>query len=178
MPARSQELRAKNRRVFAVSYLTAALVIGALFLWWSPEYEVVDYVDREAEPMTGALPTSPLFVLVRFGPPAIFEMDGTSRTEPAERVLEAGRVIDLPPECREAFLAASLPVSGALRVHVDGSGDASVLDVDESTGIPCGDEAMTVMADALLHEWLRDAEFAAPAELSQPVALLEVAEPS
>ena len=182
MRTRSEELRARNRRVFAVSYLIAALILGAIFVW-SPAYDVEPLPSKEIERVSAeegeesTPPTSPIFVQVLFGPPVISARDGTLWEEPEGRTLEVGRIVDIPGECQEVFASEPLPIAGRVRLRVGGAGDADLVEVTESSGRPCFDQLIALVADALHYEWLPDDRFPPPVDLVQPVSILDLAEP-
>ena len=138
-----------------------------------------------AEPMGGrevqggaTHPTEgPLVLLnVRFGPPAITTEDGVFRTEPPRGELRTQRLVRLPAECAALSPRGRTFLTGRVRLRVDASGNASVVELTEGTGEWCGDEALTTVADALRYRWLPDERFPAPVELVQPVMLAEVEE--
>lgn len=174
MQTRSAELRARHRKIFAWS-LGAAVVLHVALFWLAPTFHAEPLGGMEVQGYVETGTDGPLLVLgLFFGPPTIFPGDGESWTEPAERVLEAGRIVRLSPECEGYGLGA--PLSGSARLRVDGAGYAMDVEVAESTGEPCADEALTIVADALRYHWLPNERFPAPVEVVQPVTLVEVEE--
>jgi len=176
MRSRSEELRARNRRIFAISYLVAALLLVVIFVS-APGFRVQPVPSTEVEHVhAAAIPDWPLFGQVLFGPPRIRTTDGPTREEPDARTLEVGRVYNMPSDCKDAFLTESLPISGEVRLHVAATGKADLVEWTESTGSPCVDRFIGQFAAALHYEWLPSDRFPPPVDLIQPVRLLDVAE--
>lgn len=172
---RSEQVREQNRRALAWGLVIAA-VLHVAFFALSPTWE--------AEPSEGWTKGSeeeapefatPVFVRISFGPPAIEAPDGTIHQEPADRMLEAERLVRLPEPCREEAESAGELPSGSVRLRVNAGGRVTATAIEESTGLTCGDELITMVADALWYRWLPSERHPAPVELVQPVTLLESA---
>lgn len=175
--SRSEELRAKSRKIFAWSYAIAAGILGWVFFVWSPEYNVETWGEPglRSEVVQGT-PATPVRVTWFFGPPDIQGADGTVSTEPPTRVLEAARVMKLPVECRDGRVPLPDGISGRVRLRVNVSGEAAVEEIVQVTGSACGDQLITAAGESLRYHWLPSEEFPAPVRLVQPVTVVEVAE--
>lgn len=170
MSSRAAELRARHRKIFAWSLGVAVLLHVAVF-WLSPTFRAEPLGGMEVQGYVETGTDGPLMELALFfGPPTIFPGDGEPWTEPAERVLEAGRVVRLSAGC-EGF-GLPVPLTGRARLRVDPAGHTMAVEVAESTGEPCADEALTIVADALRYHWLPNERFPAPVEVVQPVTLV------
>ena len=171
MISRSTELRKRDRRVFRASFGIAILLhVAALGLvaWprtgpeWRPGGETI---QLEVDAWTG----TPIDVF--FGPPKIYEADGTIAEEPPDRILEAVRVLQMPPECLAREIAPTAPGSGQVRLTVNSSGRIDAVALDQSTGDPCWDRVATRVAGDLWYQWLPSDRFPAPLELLQPMTV-------
>ncbi len=156
--------------------LALALVIHVAVFVFSPDFVVVPPGESKAASSefraSDVTPTTVYEVV--FGPPAIRAPDGTVWQEPQDRVLRATRVTDLPMLCAHLVGNDRTPLQGAVRLLVDQDGNASVVEVEESTGDWCVDRILVRAADALRYHWLPSERFPAPVELVQPVALQAV----
>ena len=108
---------------------------------------------------------------VFFGPPRIFEPDGTLSVESPDRVLEAARAIRPPLACPASVRVARTPGSGSVRLTVNASGRIDAVTLDESTGDACWDVVATRVAADLWYRWLPSERFPAPVELLQPLTV-------
>lgn len=169
--SRSNELRRRDRRVFRVSLgIAVVLHVAALGLigWsrvaptWRPDSEAV---RLEEDPWTGTP------VAVFFGPPKIVEPDGTLSEEPADRILEAVRVLGMPPICMGREIATAAPGLGEVRLTVNARGRIDAVTLTRSTGDACWDQVATRVAGDLWYRWLPDERFPAPLELLQPLTV-------
>ena len=169
--SRSTELRNRERRVFRVSLGIAVVVhVVALGLvaWassvpeWRPDH---DTVVLEPEYWTGTR------VDVFFGPPKIFQVDGTIAPEPPDRVLAAVRVLQMPPLCLAREIPPGAPGSGEVRLIVNAEGRIDSVRLERSTGDACWDRVAMRVAGDLWYRWLPSARFAAPVELLQPMTV-------
>ena len=171
MKTRSAKLRERDRRVLAWSLAIAAVLHVAVFLLW-PEFEV--------EPLPGAdISVAPsgrgddlgIYVDLFFGPPDLFEADGSFTREPPDRFLEADRILRLSTVCAELVEGAPTPVHGRVRMVLNASGRADTAEVARSTGDQCGDEMMLAVANDLIYRWLPSDRFPAPVHLIQPITI-------
>lgn len=172
MKTRAGERRRGERRVLLWSLLAAATLHVAAFLLW-PAMAV--------EPLPGVqagidLHGAAVYVDVLFGPPDIFEADGSLSEEPPERVLEVDRILSLRTGCPTLTRQGRPPAHGSARLRIGASGDAELRGVHESTGDACADEVLAVTAGALKYHWLPSARFPSPVDLIQPVTLFEARE--
>ncbi len=159
--------------MFAWSFGLAALLHIAVFVLWPGfRIELLPGSDGRGETVSEA-EGSPTFVDVFFGPPDIFEIDGTLSREPPERVLEADRVLQLPTECATLSQEGRTPAYGRVRLRVRPSGRADVIGIAQSTGDECGDDVIETVAGDLLYHWLPSERFPAPVDLIQPVTLTQ-----
>lgn len=172
MRSRSAELRKRERRVLAWSLVAAAALHVAVFVLWR---------GYRVEPLTGSSDMrvgsgqttgTAVYVEVVFGAPVILGPDGSRFPEPPERMLEAARVLRLPPECAGLGGDGALPVDGRVRLRVNARGRAEVLETLDSTGDACGDEVVRTVSDALWYRWLPSERFPAPVDVLQPVRLV------
>jgi len=173
MKTRSEELRDRNRKVFAWSLAIAAAIHVALFLWL-PAFDaqplVLTEIRNEGDTQEVGTPT---FVDVLFGPPAILAADGTVSTEPLGRVLQADRLVHLPTECSSLSREGRTPAHGQVHLTVDASGRTDDVEIEESTGDACADEVLSRVASDLWYRWLPSEDFPAPVDLIQPITLAE-----
>jgi hypothetical protein len=176
MTSRSAQLRRQQRRVLGWSLAAAVLLHVAVFVF-SPTFHADPLVGGDAHADLGDRPgteaRAPLAVDVRFGPPRITLPDGSTWTEPPDRVLEADRVVDLPPGCSQGMGGEGATATGAVRLRVPPSGRAEVVEVVEGAGNPCADRILSMVAGALWYHWLPDERFPAPVDLVQPLTLVE-----
>ena len=173
MKTRSAQLLGTHRRVLAWS-LGIAVVLHLALFFLTPQFDVKPLPGSEAQRQAENGGASVLmFVDVLFGPPAIYTGDGTLSSEPPDRVLEAQRMLPLPTECASLDYDWRTPARARVRLRVRASGRATVVELTESTGDPCGDEVITKMADALRYRWLPDERFPAPVDLIQPVTIVQ-----
>lgn len=173
---RSAELRARNRTVYFWSFTVAALAYVVVLFVWAPTFEIESLDGTPIQQRsTVQFAESPTFVEVLFGPPEISGADGTVWQEPGERVLEIGRLLELPPECSASLASGQVrePAFGfvRLRVLVDGHVDVDSVELTQSTGDACGDRVIAAVADALWYHWLPNERFPAPVDLIQPIML-------
>ncbi len=175
MKTRSQQLRARGRKIFAWSLGIAAAIHAAVFLL-TPGFrtELVTSSEIRLERPGGSAAGSPILLSIFFGPPTITAPDGTTHTEPPDRVLEAERLVLFPEDCPPLALTAETALRGRVRLRVNPSGRTKVVDVAGSTGNSCGDEVMSIVADALWYHWLPNDAFPPPVELTQPITMTEV----
>jgi len=164
--------RERHRKVLAWSFAVAILLHLALFLL-SPELRVKVLGDPAVEAVQVGPPLDVPWALdVRFGPPTLTAPDGTSWQEPADRVLQTVRLIELPPLC--AAMAGDQPISlrGSVHLQVNVEGHAAVVELVEGTGTACGDHLLRSVAGDLRYHWLPTSRFPAPLDLVQPVRLM------
>jgi hypothetical protein len=169
MKTRSDELREQSRRVLGWSLGIAALIHVAVFYfvsWSGTEGESGSGLTLLATAQWTGAPVD-----VFFGPPKIFEPDGTLSTEAPDRVLEAARAIRLPPACSASALEVGTPGSGSVRLSVNGRGRVDSVALNESTGNACWDGVATQVAADLWYRWLPSDRFPAPVELLQPITV-------
>ena len=169
--SKCHELRRRDRRVFRISLgIAVVLHVAALGLigWskmaptWTPDSETV---RLEENSWTGTN------VAVLFGPPKIFRADGTLSEEPPDRILEAVRVLGMPPLCVGREIAAAAPGLGEVRLTVNARGRIDAVTLTRSTGDACWDQVATRVAGDLWYRWLPDERFPAPLELLQPLTV-------
>lgn len=170
---RSEELRERNRRVLLWSLGVASVLHVAAFVLW-PEYTVEPLTAPDAKLETlGDTGGIALYVEVTFGPPEIFERDGTISVDSPRRQLEAARVLRLPQECARLTDPEALPYRGSVRLGLGTEGRAEAGGIVASTGDACADQVIRTVADALWYRWLPNERFPAPVDLIQPVTLVE-----
>lgn len=171
MSRRSADRRKRDRRVLRVSLgIAVVLHVAALGLitWsrgaptWQPDS---DAVRLEEDPWTGTP------VTVFFGPPRIVQVDGTLSEEPADRILEAVRVLHMPPICLTREIATAAPGLGEVRLTVNTDGRIDAVTLTRSTGDDCWDRVATRVAGDLWYRWLPSDRFPAPLELFQPLTV-------
>ena len=169
MNTRSDERRVRQRRVFRLSLGIAAAVHVAVIGWvswslaqpkWTPDQ---DSVQIEAGSWAG----TPVDVF--FGPPRIFLADGTIAEEPPERILEAERVLGMPPVCLSREIPPGAPGAGEVRLTVNAAGRIDAVALARSTGDACWDAVAMRVAGDLWYRWLPNDGHPAPVELIQPV---------
>jgi len=171
---RSQELRARGRRIFTWS-LAAALVIHVAVFLLSPSFHTELLTSREIRlDPSGSSFAIPVLLALHFGPPMLTAPDGTTRKEPPERVLDVERLVAFPEECAPFQEAAPTALRGSVRLSVNPSGLTKVVDTVVSTGNPCGDQVMAIVAAALWYHWLPNDAFPAPVDVEQPITMSEV----
>lgn len=175
MKTRAQQLRTRGRKIFAWSLAIAAAIHLAVFLL-TPGFrtELITSSEIRLERPGGPADGAPILLSLFFGPPTITAPDGTPHTEPPERFLEAERLVLFPEDCPPLLLAGNAALLGRVRLLVNPSGRTRVVDVATSTGNPCGDEVMTIVADALWYHWLPSDDYPAPVQLTQPITITEV----
>ncbi len=175
MRTRSDELRARHRKVSAWSFLIAALVYAAVLFVWAPQWRAERLDSKEIRLVASErVVESPMAVEVLFGPPEIFTSDGSVWQEPPDRVLEARRILELPDDCADLVLAGREPMSGLVRLRVPVDGRVDRVELTQTTGDACGDRVILAVADALLYRWLPNDQFPAPVDLIQPITLREM----
>jgi hypothetical protein len=171
MSRRSNEIRQRDSRVLRISLgIAVVLHIAALGLiaWskvaptWRPDAEAV---RLEEDAWTGT------HVAVFFGPPRIVQPDGTLSEEPPDRILEAARVLRMPPICMTREIATAAPGLGEVRLTVNARGRIDAVALTRSTGDACWDQVATRVAGDLWYRWLPDERFPAPLELLQPLTV-------
>jgi hypothetical protein len=108
----ASERRRRDRRVLVVSLSIAAAlhVVAFTFVaWtrpgatWTPGH---DTIELEPDAWTGTR------IEVLFGPPKILRPQGEFIEEPPDRVLEAMRVMQVPPMCLGREIPPAAPGSG------------------------------------------------------------------
>lgn len=129
---------------------------------WRPKNDTVRLED-------GSWTGTPVNVF--FGPPKIYESDGTIAEEPASRILEAARLLQMPPECLSREIAPSAPGFGQVRLTVNSSGRIDAVVLEQSTGDLCWDKVAMRVAGDLWYRWLPSERFPAPLELIQPITV-------
>jgi hypothetical protein len=174
MRTRSEQLRDQYRKIFAWSLTAAVVVHVAVFVLVPGFHAKALYPGESLRRDTTASGGQGTPIHVLFGPPSIDVPGGGTWVEPPERVLEVDRAVDLPPGCRALSRAGGATLHGRVRLRVDSAGLAGVVQLAESTGHPCADRAMALVAGDLWYHWLPDARFAAPVDLVQPVTLTEL----
>lgn len=171
-PARSSQLRAQQRRIVAWSMAAAVVVHVAAFLLW-PAFQIEAGEGWSAPRLEDAGDLStPVRVDVVFGPPEIRLPSGEFVTE--QRRLEVDHVLASPVECRGISPEEKglFPRHGRLRLRVDASGHAEVVEAVTSSGSTCADAVLVAVGDALHYEWLPGRRYSAPLEVIQPIALV------
>jgi len=170
---RSDQVRAQNRRILLWSLAIAALLHAAFFVF-SPTFDANPDAFRSTPSMEDTLPGNvlvPLYVRVTFGPPEILGEDGAVHREPADRFLQAERLIKVPDECRTLFPTVQSPQSARVRLRLDWKGRVIRARVDRSTGRRCEDEIVLKLARLLWYQWLPSDRYPSPVNLVQPVRL-------
>ncbi len=174
MPTRSQQLRKRHRRIFAWSLALAAVAHVAVFVL-TPAFRAKAPTGREIEVLTADKGDFPgISVELVFGPPTISALDGTVWPEPLDHQLLAARRVRLPRGCGPLTRRGEEPLQGQVRLRVKASGLVDVVDLTESTGSPCGDSVMAIVAGSLWYRWLPNDRFPPPVDLVQPVTLTDL----
>ncbi len=170
MLTRRTERRDRERRVLWVSLTIAAAAHAfafAFFAWdrpapvWHPDRSAV---ALESDPWTGTR------ISVVFGPPSVLVTSGEFVQEPRDRVLEAVRMMQVPPLCLEREIPPAAPGSGEVRLTVNAAGRIDKASLSRSTGDPCWDLVATRVAGALWYRWL-PGDRTAPLEVLQPMTV-------
>ena len=174
MERNAANLRSKHHKVLAWSIAAAVAIHVGVFVL-APEFDVEPLGGLDGENNVGdPMPIlAPRVLSVFFGPPSIAMPDGSEWQEPDDRVLEAVRVTEFPPECATNARARLTQQRGSVRLRVNQGGRAAVIDLVEGTGDPCGDRLLKSVAGALRYHWLPNTRFPAPVELVQPLTLAE-----
>lgn len=176
---RSEELRRRNRRVFAASMAAAAAIHVGVFVAFpgvrpDPTWSRVVEPSDPGEPAD--LATSWELVDVFFGPPAVVEDDGTLWQEPPERVLEARKVevanVRFSASCRERPTSDLVPAEARVRLVLSAGGRVVERSVAVSSGDPCRDELLASIARSVWYQWIPNERFPAPVELIQPMRVV------
>ena len=168
---RSEERRKRDRRLVGISVGIAAIlhvVVIGFVTWTGPGIELrpgSETVRLEENPWTG---TS---VDVFFGAPRIYRPDGTIAREAPDRVLEAKRILRMPPACLSRDVVPVAPGSGEVRLTVNARGRIDLVVLTRSTGDLCWDQVATRVAGDLWYRWLPNDGFPAPLELLQPLTV-------
>lgn len=173
MPSRSEQVRRRDRKVFAWAMGVAGVAHVAL-LAGSVTFRTIFFeADDLSVGREGGTEGRTVYVALRFGPPAITAPDGTIRIEPSGRFLEADRLVPLEAECAELVETGGvLPLHGRVRLIVGGSGRASVAEITRGTGHECTDEVVRQVAEALRYHWLPSEAYPNPVDLEQPVTVM------
>jgi hypothetical protein len=146
----------------------------AVFLLTPPfRTELLGPAEIHLEDTPGAGVAVPTLVTLRFGPPTMTDPDGSTSTEPPERVLAVDRLVLFPEHCAPFTTVTDTLLEGEVRLLVNPSGRTNVMGVTRTTGNACGDEVLTIVADALRYHWLPNNRFAAPVDLTQPILMTE-----
>lgn len=171
MPHHARRRRQKENRVLLAALGAAAVLHVVAFAFigfsgngpvWTPDRESV---TLEATSWTG----TPVDVF--FGPPRIYQADGTLAHEPDDRVLEAARLLGMPPICLSREIPPRGPGSGEVRLVVNENGRIDRAALHESTGDSCWDAVAVRVAGQLWYRWLPSDDFPAPVELLQPITV-------
>lgn len=171
MNSRGQDLRKRHNWILVWSIAIAGLFHVALFLLW-PTMEVEPLPSTESSiEATAPIAGHAIMVDVHFGPPKIFQRDGSVSVEPPERVLETSRIMSLPTGCGNLIQEDRMPARGEVRLQVVASGHTQVEGIEASTGDECADQVVLTLANDLLYRWIPSERFPAPVELIQPVTL-------
>jgi hypothetical protein len=171
--SRAAQLRETHRKVFAWSILAALAAHVAVFLL-SPDFRAEPIFSSHLSEVEGGPGGAPMRFDLLFGPPTLSAADGTPWTEPEDRILPARRAVHPPMGCQVPPSGTPVPFSGRVRLRVDASGHATVLELVERTGDGCADEVLAIVAGDLWYRWLPNDRFPAPVVLVQPVTLMEV----
>jgi hypothetical protein len=174
--SRSDELRKRSRRVFAIS-LAAAVAVHVAILFGVPSFRVRILGPSGTKANVDAVATTWQRFNVFFGPPEITAPDGSLHVEPASRVLEADnvKISDLrqPESCNGRTVASIVPTAGRVQVQVNESGRVAMAEIARSTGDACRDAILTDIASALWYQWIPNDRFPAPLDLVQPLRVAE-----
>lgn len=173
---RSEELRRRSRRVFAISF-AVAVVVHVAILFGVPSFRIRLLGPSGTEADIDAVTATWQRFDVSFGPPEISAPDGSVHVEPAGRVLEADnvKISDLrqPLSCDGRTVASIVPTSGRVRLQVNESGRVAAAEITRSTGDACRDEILTNIASALWYQWIPNDQFPAPLDVVQPLSVAE-----
>ena len=162
--------RRENRTVFVGLGVAVLLHVAAFaFVGWNrtgPEWSL----DRSSVTLEPASWTgTPVDVF--FGPPRIYRPDRTLAHEPDDRVLEAARLLGMPPTCLSRDIPPAAPGSGEVRLIVNEDGRIDHVAMTRSTGDTCWDAVAVRVAGQLWYRWLPSDEFPAPVEVLQPITV-------
>lgn len=172
MGTRSEQLRRRHRKILAGSLAGAALLHLAVFLLM-PEFRADPLFGSDAERDTvSVVGLANASVEILFGPPIIRVADGSTWTEPPDRVLPAERGVRLEGACSALLREGGTPLRGRVRLRVRASGRVDVLGLPRGTGEDCGDRILREVAADLWYHWLPNERFPAPVDLVQPVTLV------
>jgi hypothetical protein len=170
MATRRTERRKRERRVLWVSLTIAAAAHGfalVFFTWdrpgpvWTPDRSSVELVS---DYWTGTR------ISVLFGPPKIRLPSGDFAQEPEDRILEAVRMMQIPPFCLGQAIPPAAPGSGEIHLTVNAEGRIDSAALTRSTGDPCWDQVATRVAGDLWYRWL-PGDRVAPLEVLQPITV-------
>jgi len=166
----ADERRKRDQRVPLVSLLIAAVLHAVAFVfvaWTQPAPTWTsghDAIELEPDAWTGTR------IEILFGPPKILSPDGEFIQEPPDRVLEAMRMMQIPPLCLGRAIPPSAPGIGEIRLTVNGIGQIDAATLNVSTGDPCWDQVAIRVAGALWYHWL-PGDLVAPLEVLQPITV-------
>ena len=128
---------------------------------WTPDQSAIEI---EGDPWTGTR------IEVLFGPPKILSPDGELVQEPPDRILEAMRVMQVPPLCLGRAVPPAAPGFGEIRLTVNASGRIDEAALSSSTGDACWDQVAVRVAGDLWYRWL-PGELEAPLQVVQPITV-------
>jgi len=174
MTTRSQQLRARDRKVLLWALFIAAAIHVAVFVLM-PAFRATPVTGSDRDTTSAeAVVASPAIVSVVFGPPTILIGDSAEVTQPPDHTLRASRAVQLSTQC--AWLANNLPspLIARFRLRVAVTHEAKDVRLVETSGNVCADDALVDATRDLVYHWLPDARFRAPVQLVQPVALVGV----
>ena len=172
MGTRAEELRRRDRRVFGVALLVAALLHVVVFVAFPGfRVEVLGTPDIELD-TAGIAGGANASVELHFGPTVVRLADGGAWTAPPDRFLEADRPIRLARRCRRLAGLEHPLAGGSVGLRIKVSGRVDVLGLVSSTGDPCVDGIISEAAGALWYHWLPNDRFPAPLDVEQPVTLV------
>jgi hypothetical protein len=138
---------------------------------FSPTFRATPLAGSGAQPADSVSSSgAPIFVEVLFEPPTILLEDGGAWTEPPDRVLNAGRGIELPGDCLPPRIGVEGRI-GEVRLQVKASGRVKVLGLSRSSGNACLDGVLRTVAGDLWYHWLPNSRFPAPVDLFQPIRI-------
>lgn len=170
MQTRLDDRRKRERRVLWVSLALAAAAHAFAFAFWTFERSGPEWspdrstVELEAGSWTGTR------ISVLFGPPSILGATGDFVQEPDDRILEAARMMQVPPLCLGREIPPAAPGLGEIRLTVNAEGRIDAASLSRSTGDPCWDQVATRVAGDLWYHWL-PGDRAAPLVVLQPVTV-------
>lgn len=155
--------------------MAAALAIHVAVFLLTPSFRTELLTSQEIRlgPSGGSFEI-PVLLALHFGPPTLTAPDGTAHREPPERVLDVERLVAFPEECAPFQGNGASALHGSVRLRVNPSGRTKVVDTEVSTGNPCGDEVMQIVAEALWYHWLPNDRYPAPVDVEQPITMAEV----